>query len=476
MSTIYPILLAGGSGNRLWPISRKSYPKQFSKLVGKKSLFQNSALRLISSDKVKFSSHIILTNYYYRFIVREQLFDVGIESFDILIEPEPKNTAPAILAASLFAYERDKEAILIVAPSDHVISDVDAFHMAIKYGLKQIENGKIVTFGIVPTYPETGYGYLELLEDNLDTLGTSTVTRFIEKPERDKAEQILSKGNFLWNSGIFMFKAVDMINCFHEFEANTLQLVKSVIQTSEFDLNFLRLNKRYWKDLKDISIDYAIMEKTKNLVAIPFSSGWSDLGSWESVWSEVNKDQSGVALVGNAHSIDCNNTLLFCENSEQEIIGLGLNNIVAIAMPDAVLVTQKNRSQDVKKVVENLNSKKIPQGKIFPKDYRPWGWFESLVKTERFQVKRIYVKPGEALSLQSHKYRSEHWTVVEGMAKVTVGETIKLIGEGQSVYVPLRAVHRLENPNEKPLEIIEVQTGTYLGEDDIIRYEDKYAR
>ena len=474
MTEITPVLLAGGSGTRLWPLSRKSYPKQFSSLVGDQSLFQQSALRLTSSDKINFAPHVTMTSSDFRFIVGEQLQGVGIQPGPILIEPEGKNTAPAILAASLYAFERDADAILLVAPSDHVIPDVDAFHSAVLTGLGATESGKIVTFGIIPTRPETGYGYLEFSKISQGEI--VDLVRFVEKPEASNACKMLEAGNYLWNAGIFLFRAGDMIEAFERHTPELIENVKTALGDVKTDLDFMRLDPDAWSKCEDISIDYAVMERASNLVAVPFSAGWSDLGGWDAVWGEMEQDYNGVAVSSHAHAIDCKNTLLRSESNELELVGLGLDNILAIAMPDAVLIAHKDRAQDIKKVIGKLKSEKITQAETFPKDHRPWGWFETLAIRGRFQVKRIFVKPGAALSLQSHHHRSEHWIVVEGTAKVTVDETIKLVTEGQSVYIPLGAVHRMENPGKVPMVLIEVQTGIYLGEDDIIRYEDIYAR
>lgn len=476
MTKIYPVLLAGGSGTRLWPLSRKSYPKQFSNLIGEKTLFQSSAQRLTSSETLEFAPHITLTNSDYRFIIGEQLQEVGIDPGPILIEPEAKNTAAAILAASIFVHSKDENAVLLVAPSDHVIPGTEDFHTAIKVGLSHVQNQKMVTFGIKPTHPETGYGYLELATDPIDDSGTSDLEKFIEKPDLQDAKQMLEAGHYLWNAGIFLFRAQDMIDAFRTYASETLDLVLKAINEASSDLGFLRLASEPWSELKDISIDYAIMEKAQNLVAVPYASKWSDLGGWDAVWAESKPDTSGNVTSETAHAIECSNSLLRSESSGQQVVGIGLNDIMAIAMPDAVLVAPKDRAQDVKKAVELLKAKDIAQAEIFPKDHRPWGWFESLALGERFQVKRICVKPGASLSLQSHNHRSEHWIVVEGTAKVTIDEDVRLVTEGQSVYVPLGAVHRMENPGKLPMVLIEVQIGTYLGEDDIIRYEDAYAR
>ena len=476
MCKVHPVLLAGGSGTRLWPLSRKSYPKQFSNLIGEKTLFQSSAERLTSSDLLDFASHITLTNSDFRFIIGEQLQEISIDPGPILIEPEAKNTAPAILAACIFAHSRDEDAILLVAPSDHVIPDTDEFHKAIKVGLAHVQNQKIVTFGIKPTHPETGYGYLELSADPHDDYGSSDLRAFVEKPNLHDAKQMFESGRYLWNAGIFLFRAQDMIDAFRTYALEILDLVSKAVDGASEDLGFLRLASEPWSLLQDISIDYAIMENAQNLVAVPYSSKWSDLGGWDAVWSESNPDSSGNVTSETAHAIECSRSLLRSESDGQQIVGIGLNDIMAISMPDAVLVAPKDRAQDVKKAVELLKLKDIAQAEIFPKDHRPWGWFESLALGDCFQVKRICVKPGAALSLQSHKYRSEHWIVVEGVARVTIDDKVKLVNEGQSVYVPLGAKHRMENPGQVPMLLIEVQIGTYFGEDDIIRYEDVYAR
>jgi mannose-1-phosphate guanylyltransferase/mannose-6-phosphate isomerase len=476
MSKIYPVLLAGGSGTRLWPLSRKSYPKQFSNLIGDKTLFQSSAQRLTSSETLEFVSHITVTNSDYRFIVGEQLQEVGIDPGPILIEPEAKNTAAAILAASIFAQSEDENAVLLVAPSDHVIPNKDDFHASIKVGLSHAQKQKMVTFGITPTHPETGYGYLELAKDCIDDNGTSNLEKFLEKPDLQDAKQMLEAGHYLWNAGIFLFRAQDMVDAFRTYAPEILELVSKAVNEASSDLGFLRLAVEPWSELEDISIDYAIMERAKNLVAVPYASKWSDLGGWDAVWAESKSDSLGNVTSETAHAIECENSLLRSESSGQQVVGIGLSDIMAIAMPDAVLVAPKDRAQDVKKAVERLKAKDIAQAEIFPKDHRPWGWFESLALGDRFQVKRICVKPGAALSLQSHNHRSEHWIVVEGTAKVTIDDAIKLVSEGQSVYVPLGAVHRMENPGKLPMLLIEVQIGSYLGEDDIIRYEDLYSR
>ena len=476
MSNVYPVILAGGSGTRLWPLSRKSYPKQFSNLIGDKTLFQSSAIRMTSSGMLKFASVLTITHDDFRFIIGEQLQEVGINPGPIIIEPEAKNTAAAILAASLFTHATDQDAVLLAAPADHVIPDTKAFHAAIKNGLSHVRNRKMVTFGIKPTHPETGYGYLELSKNSIDDSGAADVLSFVEKPNINDAKQMLEDGNYFWNSGIFLFRAKDMVEAFKTYAPETLDLVSKAVLGASPDLGFLRLASSPWSELQNISIDYAIMEKAQNLVNVPYISKWSDLGGWDAVWSEGFPDAHGNVTSETAHAIDCANSLLRSESDNQQIVGLGLEDIIAVAMPDAVLVADKKRAQDVKGAVDLLKIKNIEQAEAFPKDHRPWGWFESLVIGDRFQVKRIHVKPSGCLSLQSHQHRSEHWIVVEGTAKVTIDDNVKLISEGQSVFVPLGSIHRMENPGKLPLVIIEVQLGTYLGEDDIIRYSDVYKR
>jgi len=476
MDKIHPVLLAGGAGTRLWPLSRKSYPKQFSQLLGSSTMLQDSAKRLTSSDIIEFAPIITVTNNDFRFIVAQQLQEVGIEPGPILIEPYIKNTAAAILAASVYAYSKDECAILLVAPSDHMMSNVNDFHEAIAVGMPHVIKGKFVSFGIRPTHPEIGYGYLELARDTLDNSGTSVVSNFVEKPDLKLANQMSGASNFLWNAGIYLFRARDMIEAFKTFAPGSLDLVKNSINDARVDLGFFRLASKPWSLLDNISIDYAIMEKVENLVAVPYCSKWSDLGSWDAVWTEGEQDSDGNVTSETAHAIECSNSLLRSENKNQHIVGIGLDNIIAVSMRDAVLVARKDYTQDVKRAVDLLAHNKVEQADTFPVDYRPWGWFESLVVGDYFQVKRINVKPKAALSLQSHKHRSEHWVVVEGNARVVIDNDVSFLTKGQSIYVPQGAVHRLENVGESAMELIEVQIGTYLGEDDIIRYDDRFGR
>lgn len=471
---ITPVLLCGGSGTRLWPLSRKSYPKQFVALLGDVTLFQASAQRLSGPD---FAAPMVLTNADFRFIVGEQLDDIGITPGAVLIEPSGRNTAPAVLAAALWQARQDPEALMLVAPSDHVVPDPEAFRQAVAAGVGPAQAGQLVTFGIRPTHAETGYGYLEL-DGAPGDLAPHPIglKRFVEKPDAETAAAMLAEGTYLWNAGIFLFKASAMLDAFRAHAPQLLTPVAAAVDKATPDLGFYRLDPEAWNGAEDISIDYAVMEKAHNLTVIPFAAGWSDLGGWDAVWRETGPDARGVATSGQATAIDCDNTLLRSEDAGLEVVGIGLDNIITVAMSDAVLVAHVSRAQDVKQAVSALKAKGRKQAESFPKDHRPWGWFESLVIGERFQVKRIHVHPGAALSLQSHHHRSEHWIVVEGTARVTVDAEVKLVTENQSVYIPLGAVHRMENPGKVPMVLIEVQTGSYLGEDDIIRYEDIYAR
>ncbi len=472
MAKIYPVILAGGSGTRLWPLSRKSYPKQFSALMDQTSLFQRSVRRLTADG---FAAPLILTASDFRFIVTEQLADIAVEPFDILIEPEGRNTGPAILAAALHLQAHDPEAAMLVAPSDHIIPDSKAFLAAVTAGMAAVADGQLVTFGIRPDRPETGYGYLELAAEAQGE-GAQPLVRFVEKPDQSTAEQMLQSGNFLWNAGIFLMRVRDLVEAFDRHAPQLVAPARAAVRNAQPDLNFRRLAAEPWGELDDISIDYAVMERADNLSVVPYNGVWSDLGAWDAVWEASGTDAKGVSTKGPALAIDCENTLLRAEDHGQQLVGLGLKNIVAIAMPDAVLVADISAAQEVKEVVTQLKQAEVAQAQTFPRDHRPWGWFESLVVGDRFQVKRIVVHPGAALSLQSHVHRAEHWIVVKGTARVTIDEEVKLISENQSVYIPLGAVHRMENPGKVPMVLIEVQTGSYLGEDDIIRYEDAYAR
>lgn len=474
-STIYPVLLCGGSGTRLWPLSRKSYPKQFSALLDGGSLFQASIQR---TQGAGFAAPLVVTNGDFRFIVREQMADAGVAPAAVLIEPEGRNTAAAVLAAAVWiAAQGDADAMVLVAPSDHVIPDAVGFRATVQAAADTAAAGQLVTFGIRPDRPETGYGYLELADAAQATATVPVPLRaFVEKPDAATAAAMIADGRHLWNAGIFLFTARTLITAFEVHAPDILAGVRAAVDGAQTDIGFTRLAAAPWTALPDISIDYAVMEKAANLSVQPFTGAWSDLGGWDAVWREAGPDAAGVVTHGPTTAIDCDDTLLRSESDGLHLVGIGLSNIVAIAMPDAVLIADKTRAQDVKIAVGALRKSGARQAETFPRDHRPWGWFESLVVGDRFQVKRIVVHPGASLSLQSHHHRAEHWIVVKGTARVTVNDEVRLITENQSVYIPLGAVHRMENPGRVDMVLIEVQTGSYLGEDDIIRYDDVYAR
>lgn len=470
---IYPVILCGGSGTRLWPLSRKSFPKQFSKLDGDTTLFQQTVARV---QKPAFQAPIVLTNVDYRFTVAEQLEQQGILDATIMIEPERRNTAPAILAAALHLQDQP-DATLLVMPSDHAIRDEEALARAINEGYHAANAGKLVTFGINPERAETGYGYLETFDQvTTDAAYAQPLKAFIEKPDAELAEQFLLSKRHFWNAGIFMFRVAEILEAFEVLCPRLIMPVRRALQGAQQDLDFLRLDAAPYASTEDISIDCAIMEYCETLSVVPTNCGWSDLGSWASVWENGPADDNGVVQSGATTAIDCSDTLLRSDTDGVELVGVGLDNIAAIAMGDAVLIADMNQTEAVKAAVSDLKAKQAKQADSFPVDHRPWGHFETLSLGERFQVKRIVVKPGAALSLQSHVHRAEHWIVVAGSAHVTIDEDVRLITENQSVYIPLGAVHRLENPGKVELHLIEVQTGAYLGEDDIVRYEDIYAR
>ena len=472
MSSIVPVLLSGGSGTRLWPLSRKSYPKQFAALTGERTLFQAAAGRVAGPG---FAAPLVVTNADFRFIVTEQLIEVGIDPGAVLIEPDGRNTAPAILAAALHVAATAPDALMLVCPSDHVVPDAAAFRAAVEAGRAAAEAGDLVTFGIHPTRPETGYGWLEL-EGTPDGLMPLPLRRFVEKPDLATATTMLDAGSYLWNAGIFLFSVRAILDAFAAHVPAMLDPVRRAVAEAAPDLGFLRIAPGPWSEAEAISIDYAVMERATNRAVVPFAAGWSDLGDWQSVWREAGPDDAGNVTSGAATAIRCEGSLLRSEAPGLELVGIGLTDIMAIAMPDAVLVAPRDRAQEVKEAVAAMKAKGAAQADAFPLDHRPWGWFETLVLGDRFRVKRIMVKPGGVLSLQSHHHRAEHWIVVAGTAKVTVDGEVRLVTENQSIYVPLGSIHRMENPGKVPMVLIEVQTGAYLGEDDILRYEDAYAR
>jgi mannose-1-phosphate guanylyltransferase / mannose-6-phosphate isomerase len=471
---IYPLLLCGGTGTRLWPLSRESYPKQFGQITGAQSLFQGAVHRL--QDEA-FAKPTIVTGNDFRFIVTEQLSDLGVTPQTIIIEPTGRNTAPAVLAAALVLAQKSSEALLLVTPSDHFIPDASAFRETVLMAAERARAGDFVAFGVMPTHAETGYGYLELATSGQVEASTpQPLARFIEKPDTQMAADLIANGNFLWNAGIFLFSAQSLIDAFQTHAPDILAPVRAAVSRAVPDLSFLRLDPVAWADVPNISFDYAIMEKVPNLAVIPLKSRWLDLSDWSAVWKAGTPDTNGNVISSHATAIGCSGSLLRSESPRMEIVGIGLEDIIAIATTDAVLVARKSETQLTKDAVSILKGQSVSQATEFPTDHRPWGMFESLIKGPRFQVKRIVVKPGAALSLQIHHHRSEHWIVVEGTAKVTIDDEVRMVSENQSVYIPIGSVHRMENPGKVPMVLIEVQTGSYLGEDDIIRYDDVYSR
>lgn len=454
-------------------MSRRSFPKQFSKVLGDKTMFQDSVHRFTAPE---FAPPLVVANNDFRFVVGEQLTELGIEPAGLLIEPTARDTAGAILAAALHLTLQDPDALMLISPSDHNVPDAAAFRAVIARGVPAAQDGKIVLFGVQPDRPETGYGYLELADGECGPDGALPLRSFIEKPVAEDASDFVNSGRHLWNSGVFLFSARTIVAAFKRLAPDVMHPVARAVERASRDLDFIRLDATAWEKVPAISVDYAVMEPSDNLVVLPFGGHWSDMGSWQSLWREAPRDNDNVATLGSATAVDCHDTVLRCDAPGQELVGLGLDNICAVAMPDAVLVADMSRSQDVGKLVKVMQAQGAAQATEFPRDHRPWGWFERLSLGQNFQVKRIMVKPGAALSLQSHQHRAEHWVVVRGTAQVTVRNKVFRLGQNQSVYVPVEAMHRLENTSTEELHLIEVQTGAYLGEDDITRYEDVYAR
>ena len=469
---ITPILLCGGSGTRLWPLSRKSYPKQFSKLLGRgESLFQASARRF---DGSCFANPLVLTGANFRFIVTEQLSDIGIDPGAILIEPSARNTAPAILAAAIWLEQTaGPEELMLVAPSDQVVPDVDSFRAVVTVGTEAARREYLITFGIRPDRPETAYGYLEL-ENGTDSMSGVAVPlkRFVEKPDKQTAKNMLRSGKFLWNAGIFLFSVRTILNAYRQHCPDLVEPVQHAIKQGMENHGHLHLESRAWAQAKNISIDYAVMERSDNLAVVPYDGHWSDLGSWNAVLREAAPDANGVVEHGHATAIDCKSSLLRSEDSQMEVVGIGLENVITVAMSDAVLVADASRSQDVEVAVAKLRHKGAKQAETFPRDQQQWGWSESLVAGHLFRVRRIHIRPGATLLPKSHHHWSKHWIIIEGTARTTVDGEVKIVTENSQVYVPQGAIHRMENPGEVPVVLIEVQTGSFLSEDDIVRHEE----
>ncbi len=483
---IQPVILSGGSGTRLWPLSREHYPKQLIALYGNHSLLQETLLRLNGLDKksadVQVRPPLIVSNEEHRFLVAEQLRQVGCSFEKIILEPVGRNTAPALTLAALAATRGGQDPLLLVMPADHVIQNVDAFQHTLLTGAQLAENAYLVTFGIVPCSPEIGYGYI--MKGAALNGDATTIARFVEKPDIATAEQYLQSGQYLWNSGMFMVRASLWLKAINLHQPTIATASKAAFDAGSEDVDFYRVDKQLFSDCPSDSIDYAVMEKivttetdganTIKGAMVPLDAAWSDVGSWASLWEVSPHDEVGNVIKGDVYTLATKNSLLI---SEHRILATaGLEDMIVIETADAVMVAHKDQAQEVKKLVELIKADGRTQHQSHRKVYRPWGYYEAIDSGDRFQVKRITVNPGAALSLQMHHHRAEHWVVVRGTAKVTTGEQQILLTENQSTYIPIGIKHRLENPGAIPLELIEVQSGSYLGEDDIVRFEDVYGR
>lgn len=472
-----PIILSGGSGSRLWPLSRSGFPKQFLCLTGKHSLFQEATMRLmtLTGEDIEISLPYVVTNEDHRFLALEQLREIDVVADGILLEPTARNTAPALTLAALAALEHDEDPVLIVTPADQTISSAEAFLRAMRTAIRQASNGTIAILGITPDRPETGYGYIKTEQG---ATGTHLVQQFVEKPDEPTAEQYLATGGYYWNAGIFVLRASTWLRAISFFRPDIADATSRAWKKRSRDTAFVRPDELDFAAIPSDSIDYAVMERCPGsafpIQMVPLDAGWSDLGAWDAVWKATPKDEQGNAQQGDVIITDSCNTLVHASN--RLVAVAGVSNLIVVETPDAVLVADKARSQDVKRIVAKLQSSHREEHTHHRKVHRPWGWYDSIDEGERFKVKRIQVNPGASLSLQKHHHRAEHWIVVKGTAEITNGEKKLLLTENQSTYIPLGEIHRLANPGTVPLEIIEVQSGVYLGEDDIVRFTDNYGR
>lgn len=469
---IVPVLMAGGSGTRLWPLSREQYPKQFLPLLSDKSLLQDTALRASSIEDV--SAPIVIGAETHRFIIAEQMQAASIRA-TILLESEGRNTAPAAAVAAHFvAQQYGPDAIIFLMAADQAMSQIDRFRSATRIAAKVAANGHLVTFGIQPMHPETGFGWIKVGDALAEFDDAYEVDAFIEKPPLDMAEHFLKEGGYYWNGGMFLFRSDTFLDALRQFEPEMYNLTHEAVEQAQHNPDFIRLHPEAFRQCRNISIDYAVMEKSKNIALVPLDAGWDDVGSWNFMVKQPAGDAAGNRLHGDVLAEDARNNLVHA--SHRLVTLLGVEDTIVVETVDAVLVTTKDRAQDIKKIVQKLKRDKRPEAESRPRVYRPWGFYETVALSERFQVKRIMVKPGQKLSLQMHHHRAEHWVVVRGTAEVTCGEEVFLMTEDRSTYIPLGHVHRLGNPGKVPLELIEVQSGAYLGEDDIVRYDDIYGR
>ena len=474
-NSIIPVILCGGAGTRLWPLSRASYPKQFLSLnsYNEKSLLQNTYKRISELDNIQMP--IIICNEDHRFIVAEQMREINIKPNSIILEPFGRNTAPAITMAALKSLEIEEDPILLVLSSDHEIKNNNRFLDVLIKGIDYALEDKLITFGIIPTSPEVGYGYIKSEKPfNSSIIEAHKIYKFIEKPDLETAKTFIQNKCFTWNSGMFMFKAKNILQEIKIYSPEVLKYCQESINKKTLDLDFERINSKDFRSCPNISIDFAVMEKTQKGYVLPLDVGWSDIGSWQAVWENSIKDKNGNFCVGKTLLEDSQDCYVRSEN--RLVAGLGLKNLVVIETNDAILIADKNESQKIKTIVQKLKENDIPQGQQHLKIYRPWGHYLSIVEESRWQVKLIFVKPGEKLSLQMHHHRSEHWIVVSGTAEVEINGKKELLSENQSTYIPLGSNHRLINPGKIPLILIEVQSGSYVGEDDIVRFQDKYGR
>ncbi|MPR11568.1 mannose-1-phosphate guanylyltransferase/mannose-6-phosphate isomerase [Microvirga tunisiensis] len=466
---ILPVVMCGGSGTRLWPASRDSMPKQFIDLIGQHSTFQ-TAIQRVTAPQV-FQRPAIISSNDVRFIVAEQLAQIGVQA-DIILEPIQRDSAAAIAVAACHAARVYPEAIVLVIAADHVVEDVDAFVTACQAAIEPARQGHIMTLGVVPQYPATSYGYIQPGKAIKGT-DANRVDRFVEKPNAETALTYIDQG-FLWNSGNFLFRADVMIEELERFQPAILAAARDALERATIDLDFIRLDEEAFKQAPKTSIDYAVMERTERAGVLPVSFSWSDIGTWGALWDASPRDHDGNAVRGNVEVLEARNSLIHSDDILTTVVGL--EDVVVVAKPDAVLVTSRNRSELVKDLVVSMKAKQVPEATEHLRMYRPWGWYQRIDRGSRFQVKRIMVKPGGRLSLQKHHHRAEHWVVVRGTAEVVVNQDMVILHENESVYIPIGAVHRLTNPGRIPLELIEVQVGSYTGEDDIIRVEDVYGR
>ncbi|MBD2422199.1 mannose-1-phosphate guanylyltransferase/mannose-6-phosphate isomerase [Cyanobium sp. FACHB-13342] len=474
MTSLVPVILCGGTGTRLWPLSRASYPKQYWALAGtgEDTLLQQTQQRLEGLPGL--APPLLICNEDHRFIVAEQMRQIGVEPAAILLEPIGRNTAPAVAVAALQATAQGDDPLLLVLAADHVIRDAAAFRATVSAGSAAAEAGQLVTFGIVPTAPETGYGYIEAAQSLAAASAPVPIARFVEKPDRATAEAFLATGRFTWNSGMFLFKASAILAELERLAPEVVSACRAALEQDSADLDFLRLEREAFAGCPNVALDVAVMEKTDRGAVLALEAGWSDVGSWSALWETADQDPQGNVLRGRVIHEDARNCYLRSEH--RLVVGLGVEDLVVVETDDVVLVAHRDRAQDVKRIVGLLEQEGAPESKAHRKIYRPWGSYDGVTEGERWQVKRIVVNPGASLSLQMHHHRAEHWIVVQGTAVVDKDGRQELVGENQSTYIPLGCRHRLSNPGKIPVELIEVQSGPYLGEDDIVRFEDRYGR